>query len=147
MVSFWKITILYLNSALFMQRFAHSMSIEKVVVKSAGKLAVNGVYTSQDPKVIPEGFARTCRKMGWTPSEMWRKLSDQKRPWFEAENESYMYWNRGDGKWWMDEPSGSGVYVCKSDDKLPPKFGWTSLMGVNERIPVVEPIIKDEERI
>eukprot|EP00957_Ditylum_brightwellii_P017557 1322699-Ditylum_brightwellii.AAC.1 len=51
---------------------------------------------------------------------MWKRLSDGERPWFESENKSYIYWNRGDGKWWMDGPSGSCVYIVKSNDRLPP---------------------------
>ena len=31
--------------------------------------------------------------------------------------------NTRDGQWWIDEPSGGGVYVAKSDSDLPPTEG------------------------
>lgn len=43
---------------------------------------------------------------------MWKQLSHQSRPLYqdEAENESCVHWNRGEGKWWIDGHSGAGVY-------------------------------------
>ena len=42
---------------------------------------------------------------------------------------AYMYKNVADGQWWIDEPSGSGVYVALSDAPLPPTTGWHALQG------------------
>ena len=39
-------------------------------------------------------------------SRRWERLSDLKRPWFEASNGAYIYWNAQDRHWWVDEPSG-----------------------------------------
>lgn len=65
--------------------------------------------------------------MKWDTVQLWNQLSDNKRPWYEAENESYVYWNRVDGKWWIDGPSGAGVYIVKHDGWVPPKNGWVAL--------------------
>ena len=59
---------------------------------------------------------------------MWRKLSDGRRPWFESDNGSYIYWNRSDGCWWIDGPTGAGVYIQKRDSEVPPVDGeWKPL--------------------
>ena len=68
---------------------------------------------------------------------MWNKLSDLKRPWFEAENGAYMYFNRADGQWWIDEPDGAGVYVSKADTQLPPVDGWNPLRANASPLPVL----------
>jgi hypothetical protein len=42
---------------------------------------------------------RTCDEMGWESLKMWKQLSNQVSPWWKhAENESYIYYNKGDGK-------------------------------------------------
>ena len=49
--------------------------------------------------MIPDGFTATCVKMSWDAAGMWKRLSDGKRPWFERDNGSYIYWNQSDGCW------------------------------------------------
>lgn len=112
-----------------------------VVVRGAGAAEVNGIYRAQDPSVIPAGFTRTCNEMRWSPVEMWEQLSDGKTLWFETTDESYIYWNRGDGRWWIDAPSGAGKYVARAPAGLPPTTGWVALSGVPAPIPevVVQP--------
>jgi hypothetical protein len=65
-----------------------------VVVAEASVEDVNGEYSARSPDVIPAGFAATCAQMRWEPGQMWKQLSDGRRLWFEAENGSYIYWNR-----------------------------------------------------
>ena len=123
---------------------ASSMSIAactSILVTGGGETAVNGVFAPRDPSTIPAGFDRTCQEMGWPTDVMWKKLSDGKRTWFESENESYIYWNQADGKWWIDEPSGAGKYIVLNNDRLPPPAGWTALPGAKMPLPTVE-IIK-----
>ena len=99
-----------------------------VVVAGASVEEVNGVYHSREPGIVPAGFTETCVKMGWPAEAMWVKLSDGRRAWFESENGSYIYWNRSDGCWWIDAPSGAGVYIQKSSSQLPPVDGqWEPL--------------------
>lgn len=99
-----------------------------VVVAEASVEDVNGEYSARSPDVIPAGFAATCAQMRWEPGQMWKQLSDGRRLWFEAENGSYIYWNRSDGCWWIDAPSGAGVYIQRSADELPPTGGkWEAL--------------------
>jgi len=73
---------------------------------------------------------------------MWKRLSNGKTTWWEMENESYIYYNRGDGKWWIDSPDGSGLYIVEvgdgiSEASLPPKEGWERLSGAKDPTPVV----------
>ena len=105
-------------------------------VVGAGVAEVNGMY-QQMGATIPAGFARTCEKQGWDAGAMWKKLYDQNTPWFEAENGSYVYRNKGDGRWWIDEPSGLGVYILESHEKLPPPSGWHPLDPNYEPVPSV----------
>eukprot|EP00965_Chrysotila_dentata_P261845 6214379-Pleurochrysis_carterae.AAC.1 len=61
-----------------------------------------------------------------------------RRAWFEAESGAYIYWNRSDGNWWIDEPSGAGAYIAQSDQQLPPTEGWKPLPGTKLPLPTVE---------
>ena len=65
--------------------------------------------------------------MQWPVAETWHRLSDRNLPWWEAENGSYLYKNVEDGRWWLDEPGGQGVYIAPSESKLPPIDGWMPL--------------------
>ena len=94
-----------------------------LAVVGASVDSVNQQYDSRSPAAIPAGFASTCNEMGWSSEQMWVQLSDGRRPWFEAQNGAYIYWNRSDGNWWIDAPSGAGVYILKADTPLPPLNG------------------------
>jgi len=115
-----------------------NQALNIVSVKSSGTPEVNQQYEERDPTVIPEGFAITCRSMKWNTKQMWLQLSDQKTPWFEAGNGSYIYWNQGDGKWWIDGPDGGGVFVAKAPNTLPPSRGWVALSASAGALPVVD---------
>mmetsp|Transcript_30699 Transcript_30699/g.96864 ORF Transcript_30699/g.96864 Transcript_30699/m.96864 type:complete len:81 (-) Transcript_30699:159-401(-) len=71
--------------------------------------------------------------MRWPTAESWRSLADQQKTWFLHENGAYIYRNTRDGQWWIDEPSGGGVYVAKSDSDLPPTEGWEPLPQAGKR--------------
>lgn len=110
----------------------------RVVVRGSGVDEVNQEYAEQPAAMVPRGFAITCNKMGWDSKKMWLKLSDQKTPWFEAPNGSYIYWNRSDGQWWIDEPDGGGVFVALASPGLPPSTGWKPLSPAAGSAPAVE---------
>jgi len=110
----------------------------RVKVHGAGVEDVNAVYRERDPKVIPIGFSLTCAEMQWDPEEMWLRLSNQKTPWYEADNGSYIYWNQGDGKWWIDAPDGKGVYIVQAPGTVPPNGGWQPLPQITGAVPSVE---------
>ena len=55
-----------------------------------------------------------------------------------AENGSYMYRNVNDGQWWIDEPSGGGVYVAQSTSPVPPTSGWKVLDKSRGALPTLE---------
>lgn len=62
---------------------------------------------------------------------MWERLN-RGAPWWEADNGSYIYLNRGDGRWWLDSgETGLGLYVAPSregdEGVAPPQQGWQAL--------------------
>ena len=117
----------------------------KISIQSAGFSAVNGFYTCQSPHIIPKGFKSTCEAMNWDTQRTWNQLSSRKRHWFlSEENDSYVYWNKGDGKWWIDGPDGAGIYIVKNDAEFPPNIGWMALDKEYEPCPIVEILEKTE---
>ena len=119
------------------------MASSIVRVTSAGVSSVVGSYSMQSPTSIPSGFAKVCKQQNWPISSTWERLSDLKRPWFEAPNGPYMYYNRGDGQWWIDEPNGDGIYVSMSDTQLPPTGGWKPLRAGCNPLPSL--VVIDEK--
>merc|ERR1711871_1571708 len=119
------------------------VAAKSVVVRGGGLGAINAAYFQRKPDEVPAGFSKTCKEMNWPPKATWQQLSDGKRPWFEAENDAYIYFNRADGQWWIDSPSGAGAYVARSDTDVPPMSGWSALHGIPPVVPVVE--IHDQE--
>ena len=114
------------------------LTSSSVRVANAGVPSVVGLYAQRDAAAaIPAGFAKVCEQMGWPTRQMWKKLSDESKPWFEADNGAYIYRNVEDGQWWIDEPSGSGVYVAESTAPLPPSSGWRLLHGAKSPAPEV----------
>ena len=111
-----------------------------LIVHGSGDSLVNGDYAPQNPAVVPAGFRRTCEAQLWDPEAMWRKLSDGRRHWYLSPNDSYIYFNVGDGNWWIDEPGGGGVYIVPGigDENVPPPTGWQALPGAHLPVPVVE---------
>jgi len=112
----------------------------QVRVAGSGAEDVNQVYTERNPEVVPVGFSLTCAEMSWDSEQMWIKLSDQKSPWYEADNGSYIYWNQGDSQWWIDAPDGKGVYVVRSSPSELPSSGWKGLAGAPTPLPRIEKV-------
>jgi len=109
----------------------------RITVSASGVADVNQEYEERDPAVIPRGFAITCETMAWNTKKMWLQLSNQKTPWFEAANGSYIYWNQSDGQWWIDAPDGGGVYVALAPATMPPADGWKALKPTSRPLPAV----------
>ena len=108
-------------------------------IAGAGFQEVNGVYDSVSRGgKIPAGFVRTCVQMGWDSVAMWKELYDDTAPFYlHRDNDSYIYRNKGDGRWWIDGPSGAGVYIISSRDKLPPSTSWSALDKAHLPLPKV----------
>ena len=70
--------------------------------------------------------------------QTWKELTTGTTPWFESDNDSYIYLNR-DGRWWIDDPSGAGVYIAKHDgaSETPPTSGYVPLSGGELPVPQV----------
>ena len=89
--------------------------------------AINGDYLPRDPDDIPSGFASVCQKQGWDTESTWARLNGvaPADAWYaHADNDSYIYWNKGDGKWWIDGPDGNGVWIADGPSHAPPAHGW-----------------------
>merc|ERR1719498_1358470 len=96
----------------------------QIRISSSSVEEVNQDYLERTPDVIPVGFSLTCAEMGWDTEKMWLQLSNQKSPWYEAENGSYIYWNQNDGQWWIDAPDGKGIFVARAAPSSVPSAGW-----------------------
>lgn len=107
----------------------NSANINKLTVLDSKQVpAVNGDYFPKSADVIPSGFTSVCEKQGWNTEEMWSKLNGD-RTWFaHSQNESYIYWNKGDQKWWIDGPDGNGVWINLGPSHAPPSHGWSNVM-------------------
>ena len=124
-----------------------------VRVTGSGFADVNGVYRPSNSPAnnIPVGFVRTCNENGWNSVEMWEKLYDKTTPWFmHVDNDSYIYRNRGDGRWWIDGPSGAGVFiedlsVIRPQSKFPPTVGWVPLEQDYMPLPTVTTFRMDDD--
>jgi len=112
-----------------------------IIVESAGESAVDGKYLAKKAKEIPTSFGTVCEQNNWNTNDMWNKLNGG-NDWFKHEdqtNDSYVYFNKSDGKWWIDGPDGLGRYIY-GDGAVPhavPSYGWTSLQGETGRMPQV----------
>ena len=95
-----------------------AVCVARLIVSDAGSAVVNGVYRARGPEVIPAAFGLVCRQSRWNEQTMWTKLNGA-GSWWEADNGSYIYLNRGDGQWWMDSGvTGLGLYIntARADD-------------------------------
>lgn len=116
----------------------------KIKVTGAGVPSANGIFLPQLANVIPKGFAKVCEDNAWNVESTWTSLTDLSTPWYLKEDGAYIYYNKGDGKWWIDAPQGHGLYIAKTEQQgkeTPPAQGWTVLS--NEYAPV--PTLKFEE--
>ena len=73
-------------------------AMARVTVSGAGSAVVNGAFARRDAAAVPAAFARVCVDSGWDAPATWARLNGP-RAWWEAENSSYFYFNRGDNMW------------------------------------------------
>jgi|EP01082_Thalassiosira_pseudonana_P004370 hypothetical protein len=95
---------------------------------------VNGDYVPKNPATdIPTGFSRVCEEHGWDINCMWSKLNGldpSKDIWFaNSSNDSYIYYNKSDGRWWIDGLDGNGVWIVEGPSHAPPAHGWRLVSG------------------
>jgi len=102
------------------------VEILKILVDGAGFAELNQEYLATSPDEIPTGFEWVCRQKGWNASDTWKELNGDST-WFKAPTQAYIYWNKSNGVWWIDEPSGNGVYIAKAPSHAPPQTGWKPL--------------------
>merc|ERR1712070_190061 len=123
--------------------------IAKITVMNSGLPDVDGDYEARRADTaIPEKFALVCDQNGWNTEDMWNRLSgaaSENVLWFEAPNQSYIYFNVADSHWWIDGPDGLGVYKAKGDRFSVPgypkasggAFGWFPLSKENNPVPTL----------
>ncbi|KAL3928906.1 MAG: hypothetical protein SGBAC_012441 [Bacillariaceae sp.] len=117
-------------------------SATMIRVQGAGVASVNGVYKAKPYSEVPAGFAKTCDKMGWPSEATWVKLAVPTLDWYEADNGSYIYLHK-EGQWWIDDPSGAGIYIADNlngNNPLPlnPSSDWKPLGQGRLPLPSVE---------
>jgi hypothetical protein len=104
-----------------------------IVSGSEGAPEVDGEYRPRSPADVPGGFADVCAARGWDVASTWARsngLDPRAGTWFaHAENGSYVYRNKADGKWWIDGPDGSGVWIADGPCHAPPAHGWVHVTG------------------
>ena len=83
------------------------MAMKQQRVLSRGAVC-NGRYLPQRPTDIPVALQKYARKARNT-EVMWEQLSDLHTP--ISKMMMRIYFNRGDGKWWLDAPDGNPDYI------------------------------------
>mmetsp|Transcript_24797 Transcript_24797/g.59818 ORF Transcript_24797/g.59818 Transcript_24797/m.59818 type:complete len:187 (-) Transcript_24797:105-665(-) len=108
------------------------LNVPELRLSQSSSRQVNAVYSPRDPKNIPTGFARMCNKAGgFAPRPIWDDMTNGITPWFESDDGCFIYFNCNDAHWYVDNPSGAGLYLAVPDGSLllPPTNGWVSLTG------------------
>lgn len=111
-----------------------------ISLSAAFTKGTNGVYVAREPEDIPTGFVRMCGKAGgFAPRPLWETLTNGVTPWFESGGGSFIYLNCQEGNWWIDDSTGSGMYLAAPRESLllPPTSGWTTLTGRRMGVPKI----------
>ena len=127
-------------------RYIHTLrrvlsTMSGLTVSNAGFEPVNGKYLIQPHTSVPESFDLVCQEQGWDTVQMWSRLNGDKEWYKHQMNQSYVYYNNADHKWWMDGPDGLGVYITSpAPFKPPPQQGWILIQKhvKNSDLPNVE---------
>jgi len=125
-------------------------TIKELDVMDAGMAVLNGKYSRKNSGSIPSGFRKVCEQQGWNTEKTWKKLNGPTNPWFKHhDNESYIYYNQADRKWWIDGPDGMGVYIAtNAPAHAPPAHGWQPLSvkkGVANAVPMVRTFRQEQQ--
>ena len=111
-----------------------AVDVQSIVVQGAGRDDVQGSYVAAPASEIPKGFDDVCKANAWTTAKMWTQLN-RGATWFKHEtNGAYIYFNNADMNWWIDAPSGDGVYKAPGPAHAPPANGW-ELLGDYAPVP------------
>ena len=131
-----------------MHRFAHV----NVIVHHDVLHKLVGTYVEQPATSVPEAFAAACERKGWNSDEMWQRLNADGTWYFNDSKGSYMYLNKTDRQWWLDDGTGDGCFVAQSTTPRPPSYGWRPVATPDAQIadvyqelpPVVDIAPRDE---
>lgn len=107
-----------------------NVPVVNIAVTGGGFQDTNTYFEAIDPGRIPVGFDKVCKENGWATKDTWKNLNGG-REWFHAENGSYIYFNSADKHWWIDGPSGAGIYKAPGPAHAPPAQGWRLLGDYN----------------
>ena len=74
-----------------------------------------------------------AEKVQQATADTWARLNAGKT-WFEARNGAYIYHNQLDGMWWIDAPSGAGIFKATGPVHAPPAAGY-EIIGDHAPVP------------
>lgn len=120
------------------------INIDHINVSKAGFDPVNGKFYQQSHEHIPTSFETVCKNQQWDPSELWLQLNGSQRWYGHETNNSYIYFNLTDKKWWIDGPNGMGIYITSGPNNAPPAHGWCLIQEnvQNKQLPFISTIRK-----
>merc|ERR1719343_8296 len=107
-------------------------------------LDLKGKYKAMSSSTIPKSFDKVCIEQGWNTNQMWKRLNDNNVWYQHTANDSYIYYNNGDGKWWIDGSDGLGVFTNNKGvvRHTVPAHGWVPLRASGDDvIDSIEPIV------
>lgn len=115
-----------------------AVPVTAVQIISASYEPLIGRYLVRESQDIPRSFAMVCEQAKWPVEGTWKKLNGgEGGRWFgHTENDSYIYYNQGDGLWWIDGPDGLGRWVAPGSSSSPPAsaLAWKEVeSGGSER--------------
>ena len=97
---------------------AMKKGVAAIRVSNAGVQILNGTYKSRPYNTIPESFADVCHRMKWDPQSTWTQLAAPSCRWFLHDNNASYIYLHNDGRFWMDDPNGAGIYVCDASNAV-----------------------------
>jgi len=105
---------------------------------------LKGKYKVMQSSTIPKSFDKVCIEQGWNTNQMWKRLNNDNIWYQHTENDSYIYYNNGDGKWWIDDSNGLGVFTNESVVKHSvPAHGWVPLrVSGDDLVDCIEPMVR-----
>ena len=98
----------------------------EVLKKAHGKSGSKDNVTKVNVLGSNEVLEINCEQQGWNTLSTWTKLNGVHpidTGFAHSNNESYISWNKNDGRWWMDGPDGNSVWIADGPKHAPPAHG------------------------
>mmetsp|Transcript_8036 Transcript_8036/g.19361 ORF Transcript_8036/g.19361 Transcript_8036/m.19361 type:complete len:266 (-) Transcript_8036:169-966(-) len=93
------------------EAYGPSTSVSTKPGEQAKALKIAGLYSRAEFFEVPEGFKRLCKRENMGNCEYYWQQINGRNDWYRHETSgAYIYFNRGDERWWIDNHFGVGVY-------------------------------------